>query len=94
MSRLDFIWDMNGDGLITIADVNLWVRWLVTLPGDVLRNGVLHYAPGWAQFWEMQPKDWMGWTGFFWSLPVWLGLWILVAWLRSDNPLDTPEPGK
>ena len=61
-----FIADMNFDGLITISDIWLWVKWLYFYPGDFFISVLIEYLPFIATFLELSSGDYGGLgSGFF-----------------------------
>lgn len=67
-----FIADMNGDGVITIGDVWLWIKWLYFYPGDGLLYGVMSGVPQIAKFFEITSSSYGG---------IFSGIFSLLAWL-------------
>jgi hypothetical protein len=41
--RWKIAWDMNGDGMVTISDVWLWLKWIFFAPGDLLLLLLMKY---------------------------------------------------
>ena len=50
--------DMNYDGVVTISDVGLWVKWLVDYPGDFLILAMIGTDLG--NFLEVSSSDYGG----------------------------------
>ena len=50
--------DMNSDGVVTVSDVWLWLKWLWFYPGDWI---LLQYGPTKiGKFFELSPEDYGG----------------------------------
>jgi hypothetical protein len=67
--RLQVMTDMNHDGVVSIADVGLWLQWLFFLPGDLATLVVLGTPVG--DFLEITMGSLQGWGSGFLSLCVW-----------------------
>jgi hypothetical protein len=66
---------MTGDGVITISDVWLWVKWLYFLPGDAAIASVGPTPVG--QFLEASPQSF----GSVWSGTLSFVIWpMLLLW--------------
>jgi len=84
-----FVYDMNGDGLITISDVWAWVGWLFYYPGDLVIYWTLsveelaHRIKQFSTFFEVLPPSHGGWVSMLISLVFWLS--VLLA---SGKVLD------
>jgi hypothetical protein len=79
--RWIFVADMNGDGLITISDFWLWVKWVFYAPGDCILLGVMLQMPSLAKFFEISTLFLFGWWSFFLSLFVW---WLVTAGVLNE----------
>ena len=71
--------DMNYDGLVTISDIWLWVKWLFFLPGDSAIWLVTDRASEFAIFLELSAADYGGWLSGFLSVIGWLLALMLIA---------------
>ena len=63
--------DMNGDGLVTISDMWLWLKWIFFAPGDLLLLLLMKYWTPIALFLEISPKDLSGFFSGLISSFVW-----------------------
>src|SRR5882724_2376198 len=52
--------DINGDGKVTISDVDGWVKWLFFYPGDSLIHVLLKKNVEAAGFFELTPASYGG----------------------------------
>jgi hypothetical protein len=73
--RWHFVADMNGDGVTTISDVWLWLKWAFFAPADWLLLITMYYATSVALFLEMTPSMLSGrfsgiTSGFFWLIAL------------------------
>lgn len=73
--------DMNGDGVLSISDVSLWIQWAFWLPGDYLLIGIWRVAPEVAVFLELTPAHLGGWvSGIVSAAIICIGIgYLLVA---------------
>jgi len=62
---------MNRDGLVTVSDLWLWVKWAFYAPGDCILLGVMLQMPQVAKFLEVSTLMLYGWWSFAISLWVW-----------------------
>lgn len=62
--------DMNGDGIVNIADVWLWIKWLYLYPGDWLIYLIANTAAG--SFLNLSPQSHGGELALGVSVVVWL----------------------
>lgn len=69
--------DMNYDGLVTISDIWLWIKWLFFLPGDSTIWLVTDRVYRLAIFLELSAADYGGWLSGFLSVFFWVVLPIL-----------------
>ena len=73
--------DMNCDGVFTISDVGLWLKWTFFLPGDGLLWAVMQLSEV-AIFLELTPNAYSGWFPGVVSAIAWLvalGIWAAIA---------------
>ncbi len=70
-TRWIFVADMNRDGLVTVSDLWLWVKWAFYAPGDCILLGVMLQMPQVAKFLEVSTLMLYGWWSFAISLWVW-----------------------
>ena len=87
MKPWEFVADMNGDGAITISDVELWVRWLFFIPGDTVIWATIDTPLG--RFFEVSMSSYGGgWSAIF-SVIGWVvgagSLVVLVRGLSAFN---------
>jgi hypothetical protein len=71
--------DMNYDGLVTISDIWLWLKWLFFLPGDSAIWLTMDRAYGLATFLEFSTTSYGGWLSGFLSVVGWLLALILIS---------------
>ena len=79
--RWTFDADMNGDGVVNLSDVWLWVNWLFFAPGDLLLLLCMTHLPELAVFLEIDPTLVSGplsGTLFFCFLLVFIAFMTLV----------------
>jgi hypothetical protein len=62
--------DMNGDGIVNIADVWLWIKWLYLYPGDWLVYLIGNTAAG--RFLNLSAQSYGGELALGVSIVVWL----------------------
>ena len=55
-ARWNIAWDMNGDGMVTISDALLWLKWTFFAPGDLLLLLLMSYGTPIALFLEINPS--------------------------------------
>jgi hypothetical protein len=67
--RLLVSMDMNHDGIVSIADVGLWLQWLFFMPGDLATLVLLGTPIG--DFLEITSGSLQGWGSGFLSFCVW-----------------------
>lgn len=67
-------YDMNCDGVFTISDVGLWLRWAFFLPGDGLLWLLFKIWPGLATFLELTISDYGGVFSVAFSIAAWLSV--------------------
>jgi len=80
-SRWQFAWDMNGDGLVTVADGWLWLKWIVLAPGDFLLLQLMMHAAPVASFLQLRPGN---------SLAAFLSALIsAIVWLFAASARPT-----
>jgi hypothetical protein len=84
-ARWHFAIDMNGDGVFTIDDVWLMVKYVYFAPGDWLVFG--HMAdPDLPTLFELDSSWLYGWASGVISGLVWfIVLWIIAAHIRSHR---------
>ena len=70
--------DMNGDGVVTIADVGLWIKWIFLAPGDFLVLLTLIYATPIALFLEISTENISGFMSAALSLFTWLLIVVVL----------------
>jgi hypothetical protein len=68
--------DMNGDGLVTVSDAWLWLKWFVLAPGDVLLLLLMKHGTSVAIALQMHPQS--GLYGFLSAL-ISAAAWLFVA---------------
>ena len=68
--------DMNRDGVITIADVWLWIKWLYFYPGDLVLSLIGPTALG--RFLEYSPSDYGGQTSSNIAFSFWLFFVVFI----------------
>ena len=70
-----FVTDMNYDGIVTISDVWLWIKWLYYYPGDLFLYFLMQDFPRLAVFVEVAPESYSGsfsgiFSVFFWTVVI------------------------
>lgn len=78
----DFVWDMNQNGVVTVSDLWLWIKWLYFWPGDGLIYLILRKAPEVAAFFELSAAKFGGPLSLFLSFPMWILFLVvfIVTW--------------
>jgi len=67
--RWELVGDMNADGVVTISDMWLWVKWVMYLPGDGVIAVVGPTVIG--RFLELTPESFGGVTSLVLSVILW-----------------------
>ncbi len=78
MDRWTFHSDMNFDGVLTISDAWLWIKWVFFVPGDLVIAAVLQ-IPAFAQFFEVTQASYGNWVSTTISAVVWSPFILLVV---------------
>jgi hypothetical protein len=86
MRQWSFVADMNSEGIITVSDVWLWVKWLFFYPGDLLLQVIVNYAPALATFLELAPSSFGGWGSGTISFFAWLVLLLAIGIAENYAP--------
>jgi hypothetical protein len=68
--------DMNGDGLLTVLDAWLWLKWIVLAPGDILLLLLMKHGTSVAFALQMHPQS--GLYGFLSAL-ISAAAWLFLA---------------
>jgi hypothetical protein len=76
--RWSFAADMNGDGLVTISDAWLWLKWIFFAPGDLLLLLLMSHGTSVALFFEINPASLYGALSGMFSVFIWL--WVIVLY--------------
>lgn len=78
-------WDANGDGIITISDIWLLVKWLACIPGNSFLDAITTYTPRVATFFEV--SDLYQYNSFAWifSAVVWVFTFAVISSGLTDN---------
>lgn len=85
--RWEFQWDLNYDGVISISDVWLWVKWILVWPGDRI---IYWLSKGPAlTFFELSPQSYGNWFSIMASVFIWLI--VLLFFFAVLNELFGPE---
>jgi hypothetical protein len=74
---------MNGDGMVTISDVWLWLKWIFFAPGDFLLLVLMKYGTSVALFLEITPANISGVLSGVISAFVWFVMIIGVSENRN-----------
>ncbi len=69
--------DMNYDGVITISDTWLWLKWLFSYPGDFVLYLMINKTPNVATFLEVTTNSYGGALSTIISLFFWINLWLI-----------------
>jgi hypothetical protein len=77
-ARWNFTWDMNNDGVVTISDAWLWLKWVFFAPGDLLLLLLMKFGTGAAVSLQINPTDLSGWISGLLSAAIWL-VFIAIA---------------
>ena|SRR5713101_7473981 len=80
--RWHIAWDMNGDGVVTISDAGLWLKWIFFAPGDLLLLLLMMYGTPAALFLEINPDSLSGFLSGLISASLWL--YLLFAWIQEN----------
>ena len=70
-NRWYFSSDMNQDGLFTIADIGLMLKYVFFAPGDFLILAILRVSPEFSQFFEMSLASVDGWLSIIFTFFLW-----------------------
>jgi hypothetical protein len=78
----EFVADMNQNGVVTVSDVWLWIKWLYFWPGDGLIQLAMQKAPDMAAFFELSTAKFGGPLSLFLSFPMWIIVLVIfiVTW--------------
>ena len=68
----EFMWDMNQNGLVTVSDLWLWIKWAYFWPGDALIYLAILHTPSLAEFFELSAAKYGGPLSLFLSFPMWI----------------------
>lgn len=72
------VWgDANFDGVFTITDVFIWVKFVACWPGNFLTRLISFTGVG--RFFEMSPNDDYTWFAWILSAVAWLMLFGFIA---------------
>jgi hypothetical protein len=89
--RWRFAWDMNGDGVTTISDTLLWLKWLFFAPGDWVLLMIMQHAPNIGVYFEMSPdKSLYGFGSAILSIFGWLWVWQMISGALENIGLKKP----
>jgi hypothetical protein len=72
---------MNDDGVVTISDAWLWLKWIFFAPGDLLLLLLMNYGTPVALFLEISPTSISGILSGFMSGIIWL---IVVPFIIEE----------
>jgi hypothetical protein len=78
-----WVWDMNGDGRVTIRDAGPWAIWLFLYPGDFAIFWLTEHWPATARFLELSPASYGGGLAVAVSIVAWTIPLTLLIWLRG-----------
>ena len=78
MRQWQFVADMNRNGMLTMSDVWLWVKWAYFWPGDGLIYLAITKTPGLAVFFELSYSKFGGPLSLFLSFPIWVIFLVLM----------------
>jgi hypothetical protein len=90
MREWSFVADMNGDGIVTVSDVWLWVKWLFFYPGDLLLQLIMSYTPALATFFELAPSSFGGWGSGSISIFAWFVILLAIGVVQNYEPRRSP----
>lgn len=74
-----FVTDMNHDGVTTISDISLWIKWLYFYPGDWLLQASMKAAPDLTTFLEVSQESYGGFLSGFISFFAWVLILSILA---------------
>ena len=76
--RWTFVADMNRDGVVTISDVGLWIKWMFFAPGDWCILMLMNYAPSVSMFFELSQSSIYGTASAIISAITWV--FVFLSW--------------
>lgn len=78
----EFVADMSQNGLVTVSDLWLWIKWLYFWPGDGLIYLAILKTPAIAEFFELSAAKYGGPLSLFLSFPMWILALVvfIVTW--------------
>ena len=79
MRLWSFQMDMNWDGVVTISDIWLWIKWLYFYPGDGFLHIIITTSPSVATFFELTVNDFGGGLSGSFSFFTWFMVLFLFA---------------
>jgi hypothetical protein len=84
--------DINGDGKVTISDVDGWIKWIFSYQGDWLIYTLLNDKNrGVAEFFELTPNSYGSWGSLGVSLMLWCALLGGAVNLAEEIPNTTDK---
>lgn len=86
-NRPPLVADMNADGVVTISDVGLWMKWVFFWPGDTAVQLIGPTAVG--RFLEITEASLGGWGTGILSLAVWCAVIVIIGIL--DEPFRSKK---
>lgn len=75
--------DMNWDGVVSISDVGLWLKWFYFLPGDFVYKTLMKSDVA-ATFFELSPASYGNEISAVMSFFGWI-IFILLAAAAIDS---------
>jgi hypothetical protein len=74
-----FVTDMNHDGVTTISDISLWMKWLYFYPGDWLLQALMKALPDLTTFLEVSKESYGGFLSGLISFFAWIFILSMLA---------------
>ena len=75
--------DMNQDGIFSISDIVLWLKYFFFLPGDFFIGLIQPLIPELMRFLEIESSLCHGFLSAILSAVIWLLAWFIVSFLTT-----------
>lgn len=82
--RWQFQTDPNFDGVLSISDVWLWIKWFYFAPGDLIIFLISKVEPL-RIFFELSPQSYGNWFSAVVGMPFTLAAALIVVMLINDS---------
>ena len=76
--RWHFRPDMNADGVVTISDAWIWLKWVFMAPGDFALLAAMKWVKPLAHFLEITPASLFGWWSALLSWFLWFACYEIM----------------